>query len=63
LKALALILGIIFLILAILVFTGMASFLPALGVDCTHHTKHGIAYVILAILCFVWMRFQSAPQR
>lgn len=61
-KALALILAIIFVILAILVFTGMANFLPALGVDGTRHLKHGIAYLIVAILCFVWMRFQSAPR-
>lgn len=58
-KTLALVLGIIFVVLAILAFTGIASFMPALGVDGTHHMKHGIGYLILAILCFVWMRFQT----
>lgn len=63
-KNLALALGIIFFVLAILCFTGIASFLPALGVDGTHHMKHGIAYLILAVLSFVWMRFQSnSPAR
>ncbi len=55
-KTLALVLAIVFFILAILCFTGMASFLPAIGIDGTHHTKHGIAYLILAILSVVWMR-------
>ncbi|MBC5815361.1 MAG: hypothetical protein GIW97_02365 [Candidatus Eremiobacteraeota bacterium] len=55
-KTLALVLAIVFFILAILCFTGMASFMPAIGIDGTHHTKHGIAYFILAILCVVWMR-------
>ena len=63
-KTLALVLGIIFLVLAILCFTGIASFMPALGIDGTHHMKHGIGYLILAVLSFVWMRFQtSAPAR
>ena len=58
-KALALVLAIIFLILGVLAFTGAASFLPALGIDGTHHVKHGIGYIVLALVCFAWMRFQS----
>ncbi len=52
-KSLALILTAVFLIIAVLYWTG--HFYPV-GV----HVKHGIVSVILALLCLVWYRFQSA---
>jgi len=52
-KQLALALAAVFLIIAVLYWTG--HFYPA-GV----HAKHGIVSVILALLCLVWYRFQSA---
>ena len=52
-KPLALILAAVFLIIAVLYWTG--HFVPA-GV----HVKHGIVSVILALLSLVWYRFQSA---
>ena len=52
-KPLALILAAVFVVIAILYWTG--HFIPA-GV----HLKHGIVSVILALLCLVWYRFQSA---
>lgn len=52
-KQLALVLAAVFLIIAVLYWTG--HFIPA-GV----HAKHGIVSVILALLCLVWFRFQSA---
>ncbi len=52
-KQLALILAVVFLIIAVLYWTG--HFYPT-GV----HTKHGIVSVVLALLCLVWYRFQSA---
>jgi accessory gene regulator protein AgrB len=56
-KPLALVLAVVFVIIAILYWTG--HFYPA-GV----HTKHGIVSIILALLCLVWYRFQSqAPAR
>ena len=58
-KTLAIVLAIIFLILAVCTAFGLASFLPILGLDGTHHTKHAILYFILAILAFVWYRFQN----
>ncbi len=58
-KMLALILGIVFIILAILTATGAASFLPILGLNGHPHVKHTILYAVLAILSFIWMRFQS----
>lgn len=64
-KALAVVLGIIFVILAILTATGVAHFAPAIGLNGVHHTKHTILYAVLAILCFVWARMstESAPAR
>lgn len=59
-KGLALVLALAFLVLAILAGTGMANVHShALGVDGTHHLKHTVLYVILAVLSLVWMRFQS----
>jgi accessory gene regulator protein AgrB len=52
-KQLALLLAVVFLIVAVLYWTG--HFYPA-GV----HAKHGIVSVILALLCLVWYRFQTA---
>ena len=52
-KPLSLILAAVFVIIAILYWTG--HFIPA-GV----HLKHGIVSIILALLCLVWYRFQSA---
>jgi hypothetical protein len=52
-KQLALVLAVVFLIIAVLYWTG--HFYPA-GV----HTKHGIVSVVLALLCLVWFRFQTA---
>jgi accessory gene regulator protein AgrB len=52
-KQLALGLAVVFLVVAVLYFTG--HFYPT-GV----HVKHAIVSVVLALLCLVWFRFQSA---
>jgi len=52
-KQLALALAAVFLVVAVLYWTG--HFYPP-GV----HAKHGIVSVVLALLCLVWFRFQSA---
>ena len=52
-KTLALILAAVFLIIAVLYWTGHSY--PT-GV----HVKHGIVSVVLALLCLVWYRFQTA---
>ncbi|HEY8298098.1 MAG TPA: hypothetical protein VIG32_08770 [Candidatus Baltobacteraceae bacterium] len=64
-KNLALGLAILFVILAILTATGIASFFPAIGLNGHPHMKHTIMYVILAVLCFIWMRFaaNASPAR
>jgi hypothetical protein len=52
-KQLALALAVVFVAIAILYFTGH-------GYPAGVHTKHGIVSIILALLCLVWYRFQSA---
>ena len=51
-KPLSLILAVLFVVVAILYWIGV----PPLG----HHVKHGIVCIVLALLCLVWYRFQSA---
>jgi hypothetical protein len=51
-KQLSLVLAVVFLIIAVLYWTGITP----LG----YHVKHGIVSVILALLCLVWYRFQAA---
>lgn len=64
-KALAVVLGIIFVILAILTATGIAHFLPAIGLNGHRHLKHTVLFAVIALLCFVWARMstESAPAR
>ncbi len=52
-KQLALILAAVFVVIAILYWTGH-------GYPSGVHAKHGIVSIILALLCLVWYRFQSA---
>jgi hypothetical protein len=52
-KTLALVLAAFFLVVAVLYWIG--HFVPA-GV----HLKHGIVSIVLALLCLVWYRFQTA---
>lgn len=54
-KQLSLVLAVIFVIIGVLYFMGRMPW-PTLGV----HARHGIACIILALLCLVWYRFQSA---
>jgi len=60
-KVLAVVLGIIFIVLAVLTWTGAARFLPAIGLDGVHHVKHTILYAVIAVLCFVWARMSATP--
>ena len=50
-KGLALILAVVFIVVAGLYWTGITP----LG----QHTKHGILFFILGVLCLVWMRFSN----
>ena len=60
-KAVAVVLAILFVVLAILAGTGAVDLHSrALGLDGTHHAKHTVGYLVLAVLCLVWMRFLNA---
>ena len=62
----AVLLGILFVVVAIVYFVEPASSLPSFfpGHDASsshHHTKHGIAALVVAAACFVFAWFQSGP--
>ena len=62
----AAVLGVVFLIVAVLYFIDPASALPAFlpgykAGDMTHHTKHGVLAIALAVVCFVAARFINGP--
>jgi len=64
----AVLLGILFVVVAIVYFVEPASSLPSFfpGHDASsshHHTKHGIAALVVAAACFVFAWFQSGPTR
>ena len=63
-RVLALVLAVLFIILAVLAGAGMVNVHSrALGLDGAHHVKHAILYVVLCILALIWMRFASADAR
>ncbi|MGN6556463.1 MAG: hypothetical protein ACTHLH_00430 [Solirubrobacterales bacterium] len=63
----AVILGILFLIVAIIYLVEPAGSLPSFfpgheSGSSHHHFKHGIAAFVLALGCFTFAWFQSGPQ-
>ena len=65
---LAILAGIVFIIIGIVYFVEPAKSLPAFfpghqSGSNHHHTKHGIAAVLVGIGCFVFAWFQSGPRR
>jgi len=64
----AVLLGLVFVVVAIIYFVEPASSLPSFfpGHDpgsSHHHAKHGIAALVVAAACFVFAWFQSGPSR
>ncbi len=55
-KPLALVLAIVFFIIAILYALGIMQFGSQHG---GRHLSHAVLFVVLAVLSLVWMRFQS----
>lgn len=60
--------GIVFIIIGITYFAEPAKSLPAFfpgheSGSGHHHTKHGIAAVLVGIGCFVFAWFQSGPKK
>ena len=63
----AVIIGIVFLALAVLYFAepakSLPSFIPGHEAGSTHHhVKHGIAAAVLSAGCFIFAWFQSGPK-
>ena len=67
----AVVLGVLLIVVAIIYFVtpehSLPSFFPghgsASGPEANHHhTKHGIAALVLAIACFVFAWFQTGPK-
>jgi len=64
----AIVLGIVLIVVAIVYFVDSASALPSFfpghqAGSSHHHTKHGIAALIVGLLCFVFAWFQTGPSR
>jgi hypothetical protein len=64
----AILIGIVFLVIAVIYWADSASSLPSFfpGHDAGsahHHVKHGIAAGIVAVGCFVFAWFQSGGRR
>jgi uncharacterized membrane protein HdeD (DUF308 family) len=64
---LAILAGIVFIIIGIVYFAEPAKSLPGFfpghqSGSSHHHTKHGIAAVLVGIGCFVFAWFQSGPR-
>jgi hypothetical protein len=62
----AVVLGVVFLALAVLYWVDSAGSLPSFvpGHEAGsehHHVKHGIAALVVALGCFVFAWFQSGP--
>jgi hypothetical protein len=64
----AIVVGVLLIVVAIVYFVDTAgalpSFFPGHAAGSTHHhTKHGIAALLVGLLCFVFAWFQSGPSR
>ena len=62
----AIVLGVLFVALAVLYWVDSASSLPSFvpghsAGSSHHHVKHGIAALVVALGCFVFAWFQSGP--
>jgi hypothetical protein len=68
LVALAVILGIVLIVIAIVYWVEPAKSLPSFfpghqAGSSHHHTKHGIAAFLLGLACFVFAWFRTGPKR
>jgi hypothetical protein len=61
-RVIALALAVIFFILGILYGMGRINLFTASGGTHTHHVTHLVILWVLALLCLIWARFQTAPQ-
>jgi hypothetical protein len=53
----------VFFILGILYGLGTIGFFTESGAGHPHHISHLVICWVLALLCLIWARFQTAPRR
>ena len=58
-KALAVLLAVIFFVLGILYGLGKINYFTASGAGHAHHVTHLVVLWTLALLCLIWARFQK----
>ena len=61
-KALAIILAVVFFVVGLLYGLGTINFFTKSGEAHSHHISHLVLCWVIALLCLIWFRFQSAPQ-
>jgi hypothetical protein len=62
-KAIALVLAAVFFVLGILYGMGKINWFTQSGPEHAHHITHLIILWVLALLCLIFARFQTAPSR
>lgn len=62
-RVIAIALAVIFFIVGILYGMGKINLFTQSGAEHAHHVTHLVVAWILALLCLIWARFQSAPSR
>ncbi len=62
-RVIAFVLALVFFVLGILYGMGKINAFTQSGSAHTHHITHLIILWVLALLCLIWARFQSAPSR
>ncbi len=59
-KALAVVLAIVFFVLGLLYGLGTVNVFTKSGTEHAHHMTHLVVCWVLALLCLIWYRFQSS---
>ena len=62
-KAVAMLLAAVFFVLGILYGLGKINLFTESGPGHAHHISHLVLCWVLALLCLIWARFQTAPRR
>jgi hypothetical protein len=62
-KNIALLLALAFFVIGILYGLGKINWFTESGAAHPHHITHLIVAWVLAFLCLIWARFQTAPSR
>jgi hypothetical protein len=61
-RAIALLLAAVFFVVGILYGMGTINVFTESGKAHAHHITHLVVAWVLALLCLIWARFQSAPR-